>query len=106
MERYSVDGVRYFLLREGVPQHDGNFSEARMVTCLNVELADTLGNLLNRATSVKVNKDMKFPRIPTVTDDWSSNMKEIVHLLSCLNSQVSHDFDSFDFHSGICGIMD
>ena len=41
--RYSVDGARYMLLREGVPHMDGNFVESRMVHYLNLELADTLG---------------------------------------------------------------
>ena len=33
------------LLREGVPHMDGNFCKKRMVHYLNLELADTLGNI-------------------------------------------------------------
>ncbi len=46
---------RYFLLREGTPHSDGNFSVKKMTNYLNSELANTLGNLLNRTTSKSVN---------------------------------------------------
>ena len=45
-DRYSAEGLRYFLLRESVPHSDGNFSQAALVNVLNNELANTLGNLV------------------------------------------------------------
>ena len=45
-ERYTAEGLRYFLLRESVPHTDGNFSTAALVNVLNNELANTLGNLV------------------------------------------------------------
>jgi hypothetical protein len=42
--RWTVEGTRYVLLREGVPHSDGNFSHGKLVRYLNAELADTLGN--------------------------------------------------------------
>ena len=77
VQKYSVDGVRYFLLREGVLEHDGNFCELRMFNILNVELADTLGNLLNRATSPKVNKDLTFPEPGNFEMEKSDNIKSL-----------------------------
>merc|ERR1719297_481274 len=64
MEKYSSDALRYFLLREGVPHSDGNFSEASMVQLLNLELADTMGNLLNRCSSKGVNPHQIIPSPP------------------------------------------
>ena len=63
ISKFSTDGVRYFLLREGVPASDCNFSEKSMIQILNLELADTLGNLLNRCSSSKVNKDQVIPQV-------------------------------------------
>lgn len=42
----TFEGLRYFLLREGVPQNDGNFNEKRLVECLNNDLANTIGELI------------------------------------------------------------
>ena len=45
---YSVDAVRYFLLRDGGIASDGDFSETQLVNRYHSELADTLGNLVSR----------------------------------------------------------
>jgi methionyl-tRNA synthetase len=43
--KYGADAIRYFLLREGVLNDDGDFSFKRLEDRVNSELADTLGNL-------------------------------------------------------------
>lgn len=45
---YGVDAVRYFVLREVPFGSDGNFSEKSLVERTNADLANTLGNLVNR----------------------------------------------------------
>lgn len=45
---YGVDAFRYFLLREVPFGNDGDFSEAALVGRMNSDLANDLGNLLNR----------------------------------------------------------
>jgi methionyl-tRNA synthetase len=52
VEEYGLDPVRYFLLREVPFGNDGDFSRAALVSRLNGELADTLGNLANRTLSL------------------------------------------------------
>jgi len=46
--RYGTDPFRYFLLREVPFGLDGDFSEAALVGRINSDLANDLGNLLNR----------------------------------------------------------
>ena len=54
------EGLRYFLLRQGVPHSDGNYNQELLVKTLNNELANTFGNLLNRITAKTINLDQSF----------------------------------------------
>lgn len=48
VDRYSLDGLRYFLAREIPFGEDGDFSEKALVGRVNNDLGNDLGNLLNR----------------------------------------------------------
>lgn len=51
-ERYGVDGLRYFLLREVSFGQDGSYSDEAIVTRVNADLANGLGNLAQRCLSI------------------------------------------------------
>ncbi|MGF1570097.1 MAG: methionine--tRNA ligase [Nodosilinea sp.] len=48
VEKYGADAVRYYFLREIEFGKDGDFNETRFINVLNADLANDLGNLLNR----------------------------------------------------------
>ena len=50
--RYGVDGLRYFLLREVSFGQDGSYSDEAIVTRVNADLANGLGNLAQRCLSM------------------------------------------------------
>lgn len=52
VERYGLDPVRYFLLRQVPFGNDGDFSHQAMVHRLNGDLANDLGNLCQRVLSM------------------------------------------------------
>src|SRR5512136_2706700 len=51
-EKYGLEALRYFLLREMAFGLDANFSEEALVTRLNADLANNLGNLLQRTLAM------------------------------------------------------
>ena len=54
-EQFSVDGVRYYLLSEMPYGSDGTITIDNVITKYNADLANTLGNLVNRSIAM-VNK--------------------------------------------------
>ena len=85
IDKYGVDAVRYYALREVSFGSDGNFSEEALIARTNADLANTLGNLLNRTMAMtnkyfdgvisnsKVNEE-----IDTELINKASNLKSVV----------------------------
>jgi methionyl-tRNA synthetase len=51
-DKYGVDALRYFMIREMSVGQDSDFSEAQFLARYNAELANNLGNLVNRVLNM------------------------------------------------------
>ena len=51
-ERFGVDALRFFLLRTFPFGSDGNFTNEMLISTINTDLANTLGNLVSRTTAM------------------------------------------------------
>ncbi|TMS17157.1 Methionine--tRNA ligase, mitochondrial [Larimichthys crocea] len=60
-QMFTTDGMRYFLLRQGVPDSDCDYTDDKAIKLLNAELADSLGGLLNRCTAPALNPAQVYP---------------------------------------------
>lgn len=60
-QMFTADGMRYFLLRQGVPDSDCDYTDDKVAKLLNAELADSLGGLLNRCTAPALNPAQVYP---------------------------------------------
>lgn len=98
IEQFGVDQVRYFLLREIPFGQDGSYSDDAMITRVNTDLANELGNLAQRSLSmVAKNLDGIVP-VPT---DLSADDDELLALADGLLDRVRTHFDAQALHLGL-----
>jgi len=89
VEKYGADPVRYTLLREAPMQDDADFSETVLINKNNSDLADALGNLLQR-TNVLIQKNFNgnIPACCELTEK-ENQLKEAIPDIEELNKLVS-----------------
>jgi methionyl-tRNA synthetase len=70
VEEFGLEQTRWFLMREVPFGNDGNFSRERMIAVMNSELANNIGNLIQRTLSmIAKNCDGKVPSTDGVDKD-------------------------------------
>mgnify|MGYP003295894642 FL=1 len=96
-DRYGVDALRYFLMREVSFGQDGSYSHEAIVNRVNSELANSFGNLAQRSLSmVFKNLDGVIPAV--------GNAPEDLHLLTAVKAgcdALATEFDRFAFAQGL-----
>ncbi|XP_020660353.3 methionine--tRNA ligase, mitochondrial [Pogona vitticeps] len=114
--QYSVDGFRYFLLRQGVPEWDNDYYPRKAINLINSELADALGGLLNRCTAPGLNPSGTYPCFSEVCfprgtgaggSAWTSAEDyELVSSVKDLPLKVSSSFEQFHIYRALEAISD
>jgi len=67
IEKYGIDALRYYLLKEIPTSNDGNFTHKRFEEIYNADLASGLGNLVSRV--LKMVEKYCEGKIPTIKKD-------------------------------------
>lgn len=64
---FGLDALRYYMLSEASPDADTQICADLVITKMNADLANALGNLLNRCTMPKILPEQCFPTSPLIT---------------------------------------
>ena len=100
--KYGVDAVRYFALREVPFGSDGNFSEEALVTRTNSDLANVLGNLVNRSIAM-TNK--YFDGFVSDKNDYEED-SEFISSVKSLRSKVDEKMSNYEVNEVLALIFE
>ena len=97
-ERFGVDALRYFLLREVTFGQDGTYSAEAIVSRANAELANSFGNLAQRTLSmIFKNLGGVIPARGEASED-----RDLLDLVAAAATKdIPAAFDEFAFSQGI-----
>jgi methionyl-tRNA synthetase len=96
-ERFGVDALRYFLLREVPFGQDGSYSAEAIVLRANAELANSFGNLAQRTFSmIHKNLDGVVPPVSEAPED-----RNLLAQIGLAQNGLTEEFERFAFSAGL-----
>ena len=101
-ERYGVDTLRFFLLREFPFGTDGNFTNELLISRINIDLANSLGNLVSRTVAMI---EKYFGGVLPAARAADPMDNELIEMAKALRELYQKQMDKYAFQSAIVEVF-
>jgi methionyl-tRNA synthetase len=98
-ERFGMDAFRYFLLREMAFGQDAKFSEAALVTRINADLANNLGNLVSRVLAMQEKYFVSI--VQPLGSNWAPEDRELRDKFAQAETELKNYMAELQFHHAL-----
>ncbi len=99
IEEYGVDAIRYFVLREIPFGLDGDFSHSHLISRINSDLANDLGNLLHRTLNMV--KRYRKGRLLRAPGGEGQAEKDLCSLVESAAKTYEREMEATNFQEGL-----
>ncbi len=100
-ERYGVDAIRYFLMRELPFGADGVFSNEALLNRINSDLVNDLGNLVNRTVAMI---ERYFIGVIPCPSEFAAIDKELIEMALATPARVEKLMNELQFSNALAEI--
>jgi methionyl-tRNA synthetase len=103
VKEFGLDQIRYFLMKEIAFGNDGNFARESLINRINSELANNIGNLVQRTlTMINKNCDGKVPSIDTQLLEENSVFRKSITIFESFQKNL----ESAEFSKSLEAIIE
>jgi methionyl-tRNA synthetase len=98
-ERFGMDAFRYFLLREMAFGQDAKFSEEALITRINADLANNLGNLVSRVLAMQQKYFAGI--VQPLGSNWAAEDQELRDKFMQAETDLKYHMAELQFHRAL-----
>jgi methionyl-tRNA synthetase len=102
IENYGLDEIRYYLMKEVIYGDDGKITPENLINCINSDLANNIGNLYQRISSIVHSKLDSI--VPRCSPSEKVDLK-ILNLVEENLDSLIKTFNKFEIHNYLKNII-
>lgn len=103
VKEYGVDAIRYYMIHEMPFSSDGTFTNALLIESINSNLANVLGNLVNRTIGMA---EKYFDGIITNTNTTEEVDNDLISVVTSTKKKVDENMDNLHIADALDNIFE